>query len=113
VGTYTTATVAAGANNNVLPNGAGWPGTAASPYGRVDFQGAAADFSVSGLVAGLDGQIAILRNNTAFNMTLVDSGGGSASANQLAIGFDTTLAAGNSLTAVYYAGSVNKWVVQI
>src|ERR1700744_1957389 len=85
VGAYTTAIVAAGANNNVLPAGAGWPGSTASPYGRVDFVGAAGDFNVTGGVGGLDGQIVIFRNATAFNCTLNTLNVGSLAANQFAI----------------------------
>jgi hypothetical protein len=115
VGAYTTAVVAAGANNNVLPVGAGWPGTTSAPYGRVDFTGAAADFNVTGVVAALDGQIVIFRNATAFNCTLNNINAGSVAANQFAIdtaGLDTVLAPGMSIHTVYYAGSVNKYVVQ-
>lgn len=116
VGAYTTATVAAGANNNVLPNGAGWPGTLANPYGRVDFTGALADFNVTGLVAALDGQILILRNITNFIMTLNDQNAGSLAANRLAIGDgtganDLIIPPGISVSAEYYAGTINRLVI--
>lgn len=116
VGAYTTAVVVAGPNDNVLPAGLGWPGTLANPYGRVDFTGALADFNVTGLVAALDGQILILRNATNFIMTLNDQNAGSLAANQFAIGDgtgvnDMIIPPGISVSAEYYAGAINKLVV--
>lgn len=118
VGAYTTAVVAAGANNNILPVGAGWPGTVLAPYGRVDFTGAVAAWNITGLVAGLDGQIAVFRNATNFNGTFNDQNAGSVAANRFAIGDgtglnDTIFTPGMSLTAYYYAGTINRWILTL
>lgn len=117
-GKYISAAAVAGANNNFNPGGApAWPGTAAAPYGRLDLTGAAGDFNISGLVAGRDGQELIIRNTTAHNCTLNDQNAGSTAANRFAIGDgtganDTILPPGVSITACYYGGTVNRWVVQ-
>lgn len=111
VGAYISAAAAPGANNDFNPGGApAWPGTLAAPYGRLDITCSAA-WNLTGLVAGLDGQLVILRNASAFNGTLNNLNGGSTAANQFTNSFDQFLAPGASQEIVYYAGAVNKWVV--
>jgi hypothetical protein len=113
-GAYISTAVAAGANNNVNPGGApAWPGTLSAPYGQLDLTGAAGDFNLTGLLAGLNLQQVVIRNATNFNGTLNDQNAGSLAANRFAIGGagDTLLPAGVSILAVYYAGSINRWVI--
>jgi hypothetical protein len=114
VGLYTTAVLANGANTDVLPVGAGWPGSTTNPYGRVDFTGGGAAATVAGVVAGLDGQIVIFRNTTGAGLTLLDESATEGTpANRFTIGGgDLFLADGQSIHTVYYAGTVNRWVVQ-
>lgn len=115
VGAYIQAVPAAGANNDFNPGGAPpWPGTSGNPYGRLDLL-PGASCNLTGLVAGLDGQIMIIRNAAAIgsgiNVTLNNLNGGSAAANQFSFVADMVMPPGDTVTAVYYAGSVNKWVL--
>jgi hypothetical protein len=115
VGAYISAVPAPGANNDFNPGGVpAWPGTLASPYGRLDLVPVAA-CNLTGLKAGLDGQLVIIRNATAIGsgilITLNNLNGGSLAANQFSYLADFTLPPGDAQTMVYYAGSINKWVL--
>lgn len=114
VGLYTTFAPVAGGNDNVVPVGPGWPGTTAAPYGRLDLTGnPGADFNLTGLLAGLDGQLIIVRNATAFNATLNSENAASLAANRFTNSFDVGILAGASQEIVYYGAStgINRWVV--
>ena len=115
VGAYIEAALAAGANANFNPGGVpAWPGTHAHPYGRLDLDTSAGDATLSGLVAGLDGQIMIVRNVGPHDLQLQDRNAGSLAANQFCIGpGDLDLIFDQSVAMVYYAGTVNQWVVQL
>lgn len=97
---------AAGAANDVNPGG-GWPGL----YGRLDVDTTAGAASWTGLLAGFDGQRIMIRNTGANSLTLNNQNAGSVAANRFASSGDTVIAAGLSVEAVYYAGSVNRWVI--
>lgn len=98
----------AGANNDVVP-GAGWP----TGIGRLDVTLAAGVANWTGMVAGTDGQMVLLANADAANtLTLNNQNVGSAAANRFRGPGDLALPPGDTVLAVYYAGSVNRWVLR-
>lgn len=93
--------------NNAAPAGFG-PGV-----GRLDVAlGAGAATAITGLIAGVDGQPLVIRNTDAANaLTLTNQAAGSTAANRFAAAGDTVLAPGGAVTLIYYAGTVNRWVI--
>ena len=95
-------TVSNGANNNVA-------------VGNRSFfivSGATAAFSITGLAAGGDGQLIVLFNSTAQNMTIANQNAGSSAANRII----TTTGADMATTGVgcamlIYSTSVSRWVL--
>lgn len=107
IGTLVAFSSAAGAANNVNPGG-GFP----TSIGRVDVDTTAGDGNWTGMLAGTDGQIVIIRNAAGTNnLTLNSQNAGSTAANRFAAASDFTLPAGAAIWAIYYAGSVNRWVI--
>lgn len=104
---YLEYTSPSGTVNNVTPE------TFNEGINRVDVALTAAT-TWTGLTAGADGQQVILRNlpTNAFTLTLDIASGSSSAGNQFS-GAVAALALppGNSQTLMYYAGSVNKWVL--
>lgn len=98
----------AGASNDVNPGGT-WP----TGYGRLGVTLAAGNANWTGLVAGSDGQTIQLVNLDAANtLTLNSKNVGSAAANQFSYtGGGIILGAGASCWLVYWAGSVNLWMI--
>ncbi len=100
LGALIVAAPAGGANNNFNPGGSpAWPGTLLAPYGRLDLN-PPADCSLTGLLAGLDGQLVYIRNISAFNITLDNLNAGSTAANQFSSPGDMML---TPRTAIPYA----------
>jgi len=107
VGGFSAFVSPAGAQNNVNP-GSGFP----AAIGRIDVDTSAGDTNWTGMLAGVDGQIVIIRNATgANNLTLNSESAGSTAANRFTAAADFTLPAGGAIWAIYYAGSVNRWVL--
>jgi hypothetical protein len=99
--------VGAGPFNDVSPTGFN------ALTGRLDLSNSGASVNVTGLVAGADGQGIILRNaGASFNITLQSQNAGSLAANRFVISADITLTPLNAVLAVYYAGSINRWVIK-
>ncbi len=106
-GGYLAYVSAAGAQNNVNPGG-GFP----AAVGRLDVDTTAGDTNWTGLLAGSDGQIVIIRNSAgANNLTLNSENAGSTAANRFTGVGDFVLGAGVPIWAIYYGGSVNRWVM--
>lgn len=104
--------VGAGPFNNLAPTGF----SVVSPLtGRLDLSNAGASVAITGLTAGTDGQIVLLRNSgTVNNITLNLLNAGSTAANQFTGTTgpgDPILTPGNPIWLVYYAQGINKWVV--
>lgn len=107
VGGFSAFVSPAGAQNNVNP-GSGFP----AAIGRIDADTSAGDANWTGMLAGVDGQIVIIRNATgANNLTLNSENAGSTAANRFTAAADMTLPPGGAIWAIYYAGSVNRWVL--
>ncbi len=107
VGGYSSYVSPAGAQNNVNP-GSGFP----LLLGRIDVDTSAGDANWTGLLAGVDGQIVLIRNAAgANNLTLNSQNASSTAANRFAGSGDFVLPAGGAIWVIYYAGSVNRWVI--
>lgn len=113
IGPYLSYALAAGANNNVDPS-ATWPVTAGGlNYGRLDLDTSAGVATLTGLKAGNDGQEVLGRVIGANQLTVDTFNAGSTAANQFSYaagGF--ILVQWSTFLLVYYAGSVNKWVLR-
>lgn len=108
-GTFVSVALSAGINDNVNPGGT-WP----SGYGRVDFDTSAGNATVTGLVAGSDGQAIIIRNSGANVLTLASLNAGSTAANQFLYAADLQLPENGSVLVVYYSnlnGGSGAWVI--
>lgn len=98
--------LAAGNTNNFSPSGFG------PNVGRLDVAANASGSTLTGLLAGIDGQIVVLRNLPGGGvLSLPNANSGSLAANQFSTptGATVTLPAGARTTAIYYAGSFNYW----
>ncbi len=97
-----TFSAAAGANNDIVPAGApAFPGTVAC---RVIMTAAAGNANITGMLAGVDGQLAYLFNNDAANsITFNNLNVGSAAADQITgrAGADALLPPKTGLIMVY------------
>lgn len=104
-GPLLTTTLVSGDNRNP---GSGWPGL----YGRLDVDTTAGAISWTGLLAGFDGQRVSIRNTgAAANLTLVNQSASSVAANRFAATADTVVTPGLAVEAIYYGGSVQRWVI--
>ncbi len=104
IGKYIAVALSAGDNDNVNP-GSDWP----TGYGRLDLEpdGAA---NLNSLVAGIDGQLIILRNASATETVTIPVGA-SGAAPFTGPGAGTILPPLAAMPAVYYAGGINNWVL--
>lgn len=108
-GTYVSVALAAGTNDNVNPGGA-WP----TGYGRLDLDTTAGAATVTGLVAGSDGQAVIVRCAGANQLTLNSLDAGSSAANQFLYVADLALDENGSVMIVYYSnlnGGSGAWAI--
>lgn len=105
-GSLAVSTLAAGANNNLVPTGSLNAGV-----GRIDLDSSAGVANITGLIAGFDGQRLVLRNSGANAITININNGGSASANQFSSVSDVVVGALQAIEVMYFAGTLNKWVV--
>ncbi|HYM34701.1 MAG TPA: hypothetical protein VET48_04845 [Steroidobacteraceae bacterium] len=106
-GVLVTAALAAGANNDFNPGGAFPVGV-----GRLDLDSTAGVATVTGLLAGSDGQQVFIRNKPGGNnVTLMNANGGSAAANQFTSSDDIILTPGTAVVLMYTAGAINKWAL--
>jgi hypothetical protein len=100
-GAYLTYASPSGANNNVNPGG-GWPSLAGVPYTTLDVSLAAGNANWTGLLAGTDGQLCMIRNNDAANsLTLNKENAGSAAANRFSYPADLILTPRGTALAMY------------
>ena len=93
----------AGANNDYTASGLMGPS-----IGFIDLT-PTADCNITGLQAGFDGQIVIVTNLSAFNVTLNALNSGSQSVNQFRMVGDFVLPQNNGKT-FKYSVSIGKWV---
>jgi hypothetical protein len=97
----------AGAQNNVSPGGA-FP----TSIGRLDVTLGSGAANWTGLLAGTDGQILVIGNVDATNTLILNAlNVGSSAANQFRYSADLIITPSTSILLVYYAGTVNKWVI--
>lgn len=109
-GSYLAASAPLASNNDFTP--AGFV-TAAPPVGRLDVtQGAGVATTLTGLIAGKDGQQLVIFNaDPANSLTLSKENAGSAAANRFTASADTAIAAQASKLLMYTAGTINRWRV--
>lgn len=106
-GGYLACTVPSGTSNDFDP-GAPWP----SGVGRLDLDASLGNATLTGLIAGSDGQIVYLSNiDPSFSIVLANQNTGSAAANRFRTVDDLTLVPGDTLVILYYGGAVNRWVI--
>ena len=106
IGSYLSYALASGTTNDLDPGG-GWP----TGIGRLDLDTSAGAATITGLVAGSDAQIVIISNIGANTLTLAALNAGSSAANRFRYVADIALAQYDAVLAVYYGGTVNKWVL--
>jgi hypothetical protein len=94
-------TAVAGVNDNVAFG---------ASYNRLLVDTSAGPASISGIVAGIDGQICIVTNRGAGTLTLLDANVGSTPANQLYGVTDITNPARGSFL-LQYSGTLSRWVM--
>jgi hypothetical protein len=105
-GTYLAANTASGSTNDFNPSGFG------STVNRLDLDPNAGNSTLTGLIAGVDNQIVLISNVDATNsLTLSNQDAGSAAANRFRASDSFTLLPGGAIWIVYYAGTVNRWVI--
>jgi hypothetical protein len=103
-GAFLSADLPAGTNESFNPGGT-WP----TNIGRLDLQ-LAGPATLESLVGGTDGQVVILRP-LGFTLTIPVGGAGAAPFSGGGGGQGETLPAGTPATIVYYAGTINSWVI--
>lgn len=97
----------AGTTADVNPAG-GWPA-----IGRLDVTLAAGNATWRSLVAGTDGQSVLLANADAANtLTLNNQDALGTAANRFRYAMNLALPPGATVLAVYYAGTVNRWILR-
>lgn len=107
LGGYLYVTVGAGENDNFNP-GSTWP----LGISRLDIDPNAAASNITGLVQAADGLIVLIRNPDSTNsLTLVNQSSSSTAPNRFLSSGNVTLSPGQSVWAIYYAGSINAWVL--
>jgi hypothetical protein len=102
IGPLQTYVATAGANNNV---------PALANIGRLDVDTTAGAANITGIAAGFDGQLLIVRcigANPKY-LTLNSMNAGSSAANQLQLPADLTLPQYDGILLCYYGGPINKW----
>lgn len=100
------ATLGSGSTNDYNPTGFG------PTINRLDIDPNAGNSTLTGLQAYTDNQIVIIRNTDAVNsLTLSNQDAGSLAANRFAGPDSITLTPGGSIWVVYYAGTVNNWIM--
>lgn len=110
IGSYLAYASSSGTLNNVSPTD--FPGESSAPVGRLGVTLPDGAATWTGLAAGNDGQILQLINlDSANSLTLNTQDSGSSAANQFLGPADITLPPGDSILAVYTAGSVKLWVL--
>lgn len=108
-----TVTAAAGAQNNVAPDG----GVNVQTLDRLYVNTAAGNASFTGLAAGLDGQLLWIVNTGANDLTLQSENAGSTITNRFKGVADLTVPGGDSLL-IYYDSSIGavtpgRWVMGV
>jgi hypothetical protein len=103
-GLYLSADLPAGVSDGFNPGGA-WP----TGIGRLDLV-PAGNATLNSLVAGIDGQEVILRNASA-TFTITIPTGGAGTAPFTGGGGGAILPPLTPINIVYYAGSINAWVI--
>lgn len=99
-------TLSAGAHNDYDP------GVAISTINRIEIDPNAGDASLTGLLAGLDGQLMLITNTDAVNnLTLSNQDAGSAAANRFFGVASLTIPAGGSALCCYDGIVLNRWVM--
>lgn len=104
-GTYLSDAPAAGTIDNYNPAGFG------PTVNRFDVDTTAGDVTVTGFIAGIDNQPVIWSNTGANNLTLNNQDAGSLAANRFRASDAFVIPSGGSLQVIYYAGTVNRWVI--
>jgi len=105
LGPYLSVASVSGVTNNFNPGGA-WP-----TIGRLHIDTTAGNTELTGLIAGTDGQMVLIRNTGANNLQLDNANAGSAAANQFQAIGDFVMIQNGRVFAVYYAGVINKWSI--
>lgn len=104
---YVAANLAAGSTNNYAPTGFD------TTTGILNINPNAGESTLTGLLAGTNGQRLVIRNANAANLlNLNNADAGSAAANQFLIGANLTLEPGQSVQAIY-SGDLTSWLVQM
>lgn len=107
LGAYLEATVSSGTSNDFDP-GSGWP----SGFGRLDLDPSSGNATLTGLIAGADGQLVMLTNiDPTYTLKLAAQNSLSSAANRFRIVGDLVLVPEDSVMACYYAGNVNRWII--
>ncbi len=106
---YLYVAVPAGETDNLAP-GPSFPGTPDLPITRLDIAPSSGATNITGLTAGLDGQLVLIFNSdSSSSLTLNNQNGFSASANQFQGAGDFILPPMTGILICYYAGTINKW----
>ncbi len=107
-GTLVSVTITAASTNDYDP-GSGFP----SGIGRLDIDPSTNNITLTGLLAGTDGQQVIIRNvgTAGYFVTLATDDTGSSAANRFTGQGDTVLPQGNQLYAIYYATPTAGWAI--
>lgn len=108
-----TFTASAGANNNAAPDA----GANIQTLNRLYIDSSAGVCNLTGLAAGLDGQLLWLKNTGANDVTLNDENAGSTITNRFSGLADLTISADDSLL-IYYdaalgAGTPGRWIMGV
>lgn len=104
-GLVTDSTPGSGALTGYAPTGFG------TTTGRLDVVSNAADTTLNDLTAGYDGQSLRIRNTGTGTLTLTAENALSTANTRFSGVGDVGIAAGDCLDVMYYAGSVNRWVM--
>lgn len=78
---------------------------------RLDVVSDASDTTLNDLTAGYDGQRLRIRNTGSGMLTLVSENAGSTASTRFSGVGDVGILAGDKVDLIYYAGSVNRWVM--
>jgi hypothetical protein len=104
---YQYLTVPAGETDNLNPGGT-WPQFVA----RLDIDPTAGNANITGLAAGSDGLIVLIRNpDSSSTLELVVNSPNSISQNRFSASSNITLLPGGAIWAIYYAATINLWVL--
>lgn len=101
IGTYFASSATTGVFNNFA---------IAAGVGRLDLDTTTGDIELTGITAGTDGQLLIVRNKAGTNNVILDSeNAGSTAANRMQLPGQMFLPLFDSFLLCYYAGTVNRW----